>query len=177
MNNAECFPDKFDVRFVAFADDTVETFCNGAKIGDVLTDNNYKSDYYRYHDVFHFTFATLLNWSPCIRSLLFCKRKSLNLVDEVEDGARAKSIEEGICAIVFSDAEVNNWYKNGNQIDNAMIKLITQSTKHLEVSSRTADQWKEAIQVATASFLFLRDNGGGNIMFDRIHKSIIHQAI
>src|SRR5215469_7394159 len=38
--------------------------CNGIKIGDRLTDNMVEDDGYRYHDVFHLSYAAVLGWSP-----------------------------------------------------------------------------------------------------------------
>jgi hypothetical protein len=37
--------------------------------------------------------------------MLGCKRKSNPRIDEVEDGGRAKAIEEGVAALVFQYAE------------------------------------------------------------------------
>ena len=49
---------------------------SGEKIGDELTDNAYKDDGYRFHDVFHSAYVAILGWSPVIRKLLKRKRKS-----------------------------------------------------------------------------------------------------
>ena len=72
--------------------------CGGLNMGDRLTDNSKDPDFYRYHDVIHLSYAAYLGWSPVVRSLLRCKRKSEPEVDEVEDGARAAVAEE---AVVF----------------------------------------------------------------------------
>ncbi|GAA0867152.1 hypothetical protein GCM10009115_33930 [Sphingopyxis soli] len=45
-------------------------------IGDRLTDNIIREDDYRFHDVFHYAYASVLHWSPVLRSLLKIKRKS-----------------------------------------------------------------------------------------------------
>jgi len=74
---------------------------SGEKIGDELTDNAYKDDGYRFHDVFHSAYVAILGWSPVIRKLLKRKRKRKPRVDEVEDGGRAGVIDEAISAIVF----------------------------------------------------------------------------
>ena len=47
------------------------------------------ADGYRYHDIFHIANAVFLGWSPVVRALLRCKRKSQPHIDENEDGARA----------------------------------------------------------------------------------------
>ena len=63
--------------------------CNGVNFGDRLTDNIEDPDWYRYHDIFHFAYMVHLAWSPVIRALLHCKRKSQPKIDEAQDGARA----------------------------------------------------------------------------------------
>src|SRR5438132_6814857 len=79
--------------------------CNGINFGDRLTDNIEDPDAYRYHDIFHFAHAVHLGWSPVVRALLRCKRKSKPELDEAQDGARAGIIEEAVAAIVFSRAK------------------------------------------------------------------------
>src|SRR5207249_512677 len=54
----------------------------GVNIGDRLTDNIADPDGYRYHDIFHIAHAVFLGWSPIVRSLLRCKRKSIPRLDE-----------------------------------------------------------------------------------------------
>ena len=48
--------------------------------------------------VAHDAAGTVLGWSPIIRSGLKRKRKSNHKTDEVEDGGRARAIEEGVSA-------------------------------------------------------------------------------
>ena len=50
--------------------------CNGLNLGDRLTDNIDEPDFYRFHDIFHLAHAVYLGWSPILRVLLNCKRKS-----------------------------------------------------------------------------------------------------
>jgi NTP pyrophosphatase (non-canonical NTP hydrolase) len=69
---------------------------DGQLVGDPLTDNSHIDDGYRYHDVFHIGCAILLGWSPAMRKILKCKRKSVPNIDVVEDGARAMVTEEGV---------------------------------------------------------------------------------
>ena len=60
---------------------------NEIQVGDIIDDNSKENDAYRFHDVFHYTFATMLGWSPCTRSMMKRKRKSNTTMDEIEDGA------------------------------------------------------------------------------------------
>ncbi len=77
----------------------VQILVDGIVFGAELTDNAYDPDGYRFHDVFHLAYATVLGWSPITRGLLRRKRKSRPLLDEVEDGGRAAVIEEGVVAL------------------------------------------------------------------------------
>lgn len=70
-------------------------------IGDRLTDNIAGGDDYRFHDVFHYAYASVLHWSPVTRALLKLKRKSDGELDRNEDGARAILIEEGVATFVL----------------------------------------------------------------------------
>ena len=77
---------------------------DGVKLGDPLTDNAYDDDGYRFHDVFHLAYASMLGWSPITRFFFKAKRESDPRVREVEDGGRATVIEEAISAFVFDYA-------------------------------------------------------------------------
>lgn len=39
---------------------------NGIQVENVIDNNSKENDEYRFHDVFHYTFAIMLGWSPCI---------------------------------------------------------------------------------------------------------------
>ena len=78
----ERLPNTFVVDFTEVTKDgeeRVRITVNGTQIGDVIDDNSYEKDFYRYHDVFHYTFATMLDWSPCTRAMLGKKRKKHSL--------------------------------------------------------------------------------------------------
>ena len=74
----------------------IEIWFDGDQIGDRLTDASHVDDGYRFHDVFHLSYAAVLGWSPVTRKLMGRKRRSDPIVDENEDGGRAIAIEEGI---------------------------------------------------------------------------------
>jgi hypothetical protein len=86
------------------------------QVGDIINDNAHKDDYYRYHDVFHYSFATLLGWSPCTRAMMKCKRKSDEILDEIEDGARATITEEALSMIIFNEAKRKQFFRDSNKI-------------------------------------------------------------
>lgn len=144
----------------------VKISVNDVVLGDALTDNAHEDDGYRYHDVFHLAYAAVLGWSPVVRALLKCKRKSVYKVDEVEDGARAAIIEEAVSLLIFNQAEERGWYVERSSIDIGLLKTIRRMVTGLEVSSCTAKQWQSAICQGYAVFKELKTNNGGNVEVD-----------
>jgi len=141
-------------------------------IGDALTDNAHEDDGYRYHDVFHLAYAAVLGWSPVVRALLKCKRKSDSETDEVEDGARARIIEEAVSIMLFNQAGDRGWYADTSSIDLGLLKTIRKMVGGLEVQECTAKQWQKAICQGYAAFQELKRNGGGDVVVDLDHQRI-----
>ena len=83
---------------------------NGIQMGDFIDNNSKENDGYRFHDIFHYTFATMLGWSPCTRAMMKRKRKSSPIIDEIEDGARAAITEESISLIIFNKAKRKEFF-------------------------------------------------------------------
>ena len=142
---AERFPRQMDVSIDSEGHGKISTLINGKKFGDPLRDNRYEDDGYRFHDIFHLSYASVLGWSPTLRALLRRKRKSDPMVDEVEDGGRAIVIEEGIAAMVFSYAERRNFLEGAEGVNYDLLRTIKDMTSHLEVSCRTEGDWERAI--------------------------------
>src|SRR5205807_1656629 len=107
--------------------------CNGINFGDRLTDNILDPDGYRYHDIFHFANAVHLGWSPIVRAVLHCKRKSSEKIDEAEDGARAGILEEAIAAIVFSRAKQLRFFQGLDHLDYDLLKMVRELVAGFEV--------------------------------------------
>lgn len=175
---AEQLPRKFTVSFedmeVAGVKE-VRMLLNGAlQIGDVIDDNAYGNDYYRYHDIFHYTFATLLGWSPCSRALMKCKRKSNPQTDKVEDGARATITEEAISLMIFNEAKRKSFFNRNRSVSRTTLRLIKEMTEPYEVKVRTENDWKNAISKAYSIFRKLIENEGGIVSFDSVRKEIIY---
>lgn len=145
----EQFPREFVVEFKEGTDlkgkNCVDITVNGEKFGDPIRDNHYKDDYYRYHDVFHFSYVTVLGWSPTARGLMHKKRRSNEETNEIEDGGRAIVIDEAISALVFEHARIHNFYDGINTLDEKVLQSIHLLTQHLEVKKATAKQWEKAI--------------------------------
>jgi len=147
-------------------------YYKGAPLGNPLTDNAYERDGYRFHDVFHLTFAAVLGWSPITRALLEVKRKSNSVVDEVQDGGRAKAIEEGIAALVFAYGKGNNWLEGTASVSSELLRTIKSMTSHLEVSRCRTAEWEHAIVRSFAVWREVKRRGGGTICLDLDRRTI-----
>ena len=163
---AERFPRQMDVSIDSEGHGKISTLINGKKFGDPLRDNRYEDDGYRFHDIFHLSYASVLGWSPTLRALLRRKRKSDPMVDEVEDGGRAIVIEEGIAAMVFSYAERRNFLEGAEGVNYDLLRTIKDMTSHLEVSCRTEGDWERAIMTGFQLWCQVRAKGKGRIRAD-----------
>jgi NTP pyrophosphatase (non-canonical NTP hydrolase) len=144
----------------------VDIYLDEQKVGDQLTDASYVDDGYRFHDIFHLSYAVLLGWSPVTRQLLSKKRKSDEQTDENEDGGRAIVIEEGIAALVFGYASQHNMLENINRLDQKLLDTIQMVTGQLEVGARSQANWESAILKGFAAFRQLIAHQGGRVHFD-----------
>jgi len=150
---------------------------DGIQLGDIIDDNAYVNDFYRYHDIFHYSFATLLGWSPCTRAMMKRKRKSNELMDKVEDGARATITEEALSMIIFNEAKRKDYFKGENRVSRTTLRIIKEMTENFEVNTRTVSEWERAILKAYEIFRLLIENSGGKVAFDGINKSISYQQL
>lgn len=177
----EQIPRHFTLSFHEIGNDgigQVRVVLNDEKqLGDVINDNAYKNDFYRYHDIFHYSFATLLAWSPCARAMMKRKRKSNDLLDKVEDGARATITEEALSIIIFNEAKRKNYFKDVSKVSRTTLRIIKEITENFEVNVRTTREWEQAILKAYEVFRFLIENKGGKVVFDTFNKHISYSSI
>ena len=162
----ERLPRKMDIMIQPDGLGRTVTLVNGNRFGDPLTDNHYEDDGYRFHDIFHLSFASTLGWSPTARALLRRKRKSNPLVDETEDGGRAMVMEEGISAFVFDYGARHNFLDGVSRLDQKLLRSIRYLTEHLEVSRRTEADWERAIVTGFQIWREVRAAGQGHICAD-----------
>jgi NTP pyrophosphatase (non-canonical NTP hydrolase) len=175
----EQLPRKLRVQFIERKTDkkaTVVMRCNGLNLGDRISDNIQSPDFYRFHDVFHLSHAAHLGWSPVLRALLRCKRKSDPNIDENQDGARAAIIEEAVSAAVFARAKLSNRFDGLNQVDYDLLKSVSEMVQGYEVAAVHLWQWEEAILEGFSAFRKLIQNGGGVIEADLIARRMEYQA-
>jgi NTP pyrophosphatase (non-canonical NTP hydrolase) len=162
----EQLPRRLDIEFRERSRGVVVLRCNGINFGDRLTDNIEDPDDYRYHDVFHFSYAVHLGWSPVVRSLLRCKRKSIPKTDEGQDGARAAILEEAVSAIAFSRGKKLGFFDGKTQVDYDVLKTIKEFVEGYEVDRIPLWQWEVAILEGFSIFRQLRANRGGQVILD-----------
>lgn len=151
--------------------------CNDINFGDRLTDNIEDSDFYRYHDIFHFAHAAYLGWSPVVRALLRCKRKSLPKKDEGQDGARAVILEEAATATIFSRAKELGFFDGIDHVDYDLLKTVHEFVSGFEVDVVPLWQWEEAILKGYEVFRRLRDNRGGRVTLDLRRRELHYVAV
>jgi NTP pyrophosphatase (non-canonical NTP hydrolase) len=163
-------PGRIDDRDVAYVSR------EGTPVGDPLTDNAYVDDGYRFHDIFHFAYATFLGWSPVTRRNLRCKRKSNALIDEVEDGGRAIVTEEAIAAFMYDYARRHNFFATTDTVDFDRLKTILSLVSSFEVRIRTARQWEHAIVEGYRVWRLLRQHSGGLVVCDLVQRRLDFRA-
>ena len=147
----------------------------GKPLGSPLIDMNRDPDGYRFHDVFHLTYAAMLGWSPLLRDLLERKRDSDPGFREVEDSGRAIFVEEGLAAYLFSVAKDNNFYAGVEQVDSEVLRVVKNIVSHLEVRSRTTAQWQRTILRSFEVWRSLKANNGGTTRLDLIERTIEYE--
>lgn len=145
---------------------------NDVPIGDPLTDNRAEDDDYRFHDVFHLAHAAHLGWSPTLRRLLRAKRKSDPIVDEVEDGARAVLIEEGIATWIFNHAQRLALFDGLTSLDYGLLKSVRQFVQGYEVQDSPLWLWEEAILQGYEVFRLVCLHRGGQVGIDLVERKI-----
>ena len=180
----ERFPRRFSVNFVEADSKTAVMLINGVRVGDPLTDNAYVTDKgdrklidgYRFHDSIHLAFAAVLGWSPVIRKLMMSKRKSTPEIDEVEDGARARIVEEMIAKIAHSHAvgiHEDRLFDDSSRVNLNLLKDIVRLAEGLEVAGGRKGfqgckywEWEKAILEGFRIYNLLRRRRRGTVTLD-----------
>jgi NTP pyrophosphatase (non-canonical NTP hydrolase) len=173
----EQLPHQFSVKFtqeMLGKTATVYLEWEGRTIGNRLTDNAYEDDGYRFHDVFHLSYAALLGWSPVTRKFMGRKRRSQPKVDEVEDGGRSSVIEEGISAYIFSYAKDHDFLENSPALDYELLRTIKKLTANLEVHERSPAHWEQAILVGYSVWRQMRAHEGGVVHADMVKQTFTY---
>jgi NTP pyrophosphatase (non-canonical NTP hydrolase) len=148
----------------------------GQELGDKVNDNASTEDGYRYHDAVHVAFMAVLGWSPVMRGLLRLKRKKDGEVDRVQDGARARDLEEALSAILKEYSRSRNDFENLADIDGDVRDLIRRVIVNLEVGRVPIWLWARAIHQGYAAMNALHANKGGWVIADLDEQSVTFSA-
>lgn len=180
----EQLPRYFEVDFVPDGQGRSVMVIDGEQIGDPLTDNYYEDDGYRFHDVMHLANAAKLGWSPVLRSLMKRKRRSKREIDEIEDGARARIVEEAVVKIIHSEGvrierlksagstEPVRLFPDPKDITFRFLKMIHGFVDGLEVGRNRYWEWEEAITSGHYLFHRLREEGKGTVIVDLEQRTV-----
>ena len=101
------------------------------------------------------------------------KRKSIPLIDNCEDGARATITEEAISLILFNEAKRTNLFAN-KKVSKTILRIIKQMTEPFEVRIKTELEWEKAILKGYELFKKLVTNRGGKIEFSNMNRNAIY---
>lgn len=162
-----------DIEEVTEGGRTVARLLQGdRRLGDPLTDNRQGDDDYRFHDVFHLAYATILGWSPTLRQLLKVKRKSDPVIDEAEDGARAILIEEGIATWIFNHAQRLNLFCDITTLDYGILKSVREFVKGYEAERCPLWLWEKAILQGFNVFRAVKEHRRGRVIGDLNQRTL-----
>jgi hypothetical protein len=173
----EQLPRKFEITIDQRASGRSYLRMNGVFIGDPLTDNILDPDGYRFHDVFHFSHAAILHWSPTFRSLIKHKRKSNPKVDEAQDGGRAVVVEEGLSAWIFARSKELNYFNGQKRLSFDLLKTVKQFISGYEVEACPLSLWEIAILRGYEVFRQVKSNLGGTIVCDRTARTVQYRPL
>lgn len=172
----ESFPRRFEIELrevVVKGKKKIRTFVDGVPMGADLDDNAHDPDGYRFHDVFHLSYVAVLGWSPVVRDLLERKRRSRENIDNVEDGGRAKVVDEGISALVFDYAHAHDWLESVPDLDYQLLRTIKGMTSRLEVKARSMSEWQTAILLGFKVWRDVLANNGGRFRVDMDEQTMV----
>jgi NTP pyrophosphatase (non-canonical NTP hydrolase) len=184
-STSEQLPRLFKIAVVSIGAGRSRMYFNGRRLGNDLTDNAHDDDGYRFHDMMHLANAAKLGWSPVLRDLMNKKRRSKPKIDEVEDGARAKIVEEAVIKAIHSegtkiaadralgaDRSPVRLFSNGGEITFRFLKFIHSLVSGLEVEHNRYWEWEDAIIAGHELFHRLRCEGQGTITVNLDTRSI-----
>ncbi|WP_298330394.1 hypothetical protein [Asticcacaulis sp.] len=194
-NANEKFPDYFEVHFVDWGDQRSNMFWVNAEgivkqLGDPLTDNDHEGDGYRFHDVIHVAFAVHLGWSPNLRAFMGRKRRSLPEIDRVEDGGRAKILEEAVILEIHQRAEeFEDYFHKANEktqgspynlqgaLNFEFLRRLHELCIGHEVYKNPKQDWENAIRDGYDFYHRLRDENGGIVAVDMVNRALTFRSL
>jgi hypothetical protein len=132
----------------------------------------------------HIAFAAYLRWSPNLRSFMRLKRSSAQ-IDEVEDGGRAKILEEAVILEIHRRAEEFEDYfrKAGKPIQGSpynypdalsfeFLRRLHELCNGHEVHQNPKQDWENAIRAGYDCYHKLRAASGGIIAINMTERTL-----
>jgi len=181
----EMFPRKFNVAFVSVSGNRARMYVDATQVGDDLTNNSYREDGYRFHDVMHLANVAFLGWSPVLRKLFKRKRKSDKKIDEVEDGARAIIVEEAVIKAIHTEGQriaslkvgpsipgPEHLFPDRRDITFTLLKFIRTFVSDLEVGLNSYWEWERVIIEGYKIFYQLHCETQGTVTVDLEARSL-----
>ena len=173
----ERLPERFHVEIIQCSEGQSRMRWNGVFIGDPLNDSIMDSDGYRFHDVFHLSYAAILHWSPIFRRLIKRRRKSRPEINQTEDGGRARVIEEGLSAWIFSRAKNQNFFEEQESLSFDLLKVLQGFVQGYEVEKCSLRLWEYAIMEGYKVFREVRKYKEGVVIGDRSTRTIKYKPM
>lgn len=173
----EKLPEHFKIEIIQRKKGKSYMRWNGVFIGDPLTDNIMDPDGYRFHDVFHLSYAAILHWSPIFRGLIKQKRKSRPEIDEAEDGGRARVVEEGLSAWIFSRAKHQGFFEGQYSLSFDLLKVVQEFVQGYEVEKCPLSLWEYAILEGYKVFREVLKNKEGIVVGNRDKRTIAYEPL
>ncbi len=194
-NPNERFPDRFEVHFVDKGDAGASMFWVEderviKKLGATLTDNDRNGDGYRFHDVMHIAFAVHLGWSPNLRAFMGLQRRSSLVTDQVEDGGRAKILEEAVILEIHQRAKgFEDYFPKAEKaiqvspydFPDAMsfefLRRLHELCDGHEAYQNPKQDWERAIRDGYDCYHKLRAASGGIIAVNMIERTLTFRSL
>lgn len=173
----EKLPERFHVEIIQCSEGKSRMRWNGDFIGDPLSDSIMDSDGYRFHDVFHLSYAAILHWSPIFRRLIKRRRESRPEISETEDGGRARVIEEGLSAWIFSRAKNQNFFEGQESLSFDLLKVLQGFVQGYEVEKCSLRLWEYAIIEGYKVFREVRKNKECVVIGNRSTRTIMYKPM
>lgn len=185
----EQFPRAFDVAFVPVGPRKSRMYFEGWPLGNDLTDNFSSDDGYRFHDVIHLALIARLGWSPVMRGFMKRKRKD-ERIDEIEDGGRAKVVEELVIKAIHSEGDrqakaagrcvlgnPTRLFPQRALINFKLLKTLRTYVDGLEVATNTFWEWEDAIFEGCEMFYNLTCEKQGTIHVDMENRRLTFSPV
>jgi NTP pyrophosphatase (non-canonical NTP hydrolase) len=178
----EQLPRKFEVAFISLGPRRSRMYLNNKPLGNDLVDNNpFADDGYRFHDAFHLANIAHLGWSPIFRKFMGRVRRRSD-EDKFEDSARSSIIEEVVINAIHSEGRrlsdecaatgPRRMFPDRKVITLRFLKYLREFVAKLEVGRNQYWEWEDAILDGAEIYLMLRLEQQGTVMVDMERRTV-----